>query len=102
MDDNIKIVREALSTDATPMEKLVGGTLPSVIALACGKRKDGFVNVLGTGFSVAISPKDNNSTLIATCTHVADEISQIRNLNPSEGNKEGLVDTLTSLHREYL
>jgi hypothetical protein len=92
MDDNIELVRKALSADATPMEELIGKTLPSVIALACGKRKEGSVNVIGTGFSVAISPKDNNSTLIATCTHVADGISQIRNLKESEGKNEGFVD----------
>jgi hypothetical protein len=92
MDDNIELVRKALSADATPMEELVGKTLSSVIALACGKRKDGSVNAIGTGFSVAISPKDDNSTLIATCTHVADEISRIRNLKELDGKKEGLVD----------
>jgi hypothetical protein len=92
MDDNIELVRKALSADATPIEGLVGRTLPSVIALACGKRMDGSVNAIGTGFCVAISPKDNNSTLVATCTHVADEISQINNFKESEGKREGLVD----------
>ena len=92
MSDNIGLVGKALATDATPLEGLVWRTLPSVIALACGKPKDGSVNAIGTGFGVAISPKDKNSMLVATCTHVADEISQIRNLKKSEGMREGLID----------
>jgi hypothetical protein len=92
MSDNIGLVGKALAADATPLEGLVWRTLPSVIALACGKRRDGSVNAIGTGFCVAISPKDKNSVLVATCTHVADEISQIRNLKKSEAMREGLID----------
>lgn len=92
MSDNIGLVEKALAPDATQLEGLVWRTLPSVIALACGKRRDGSVNAIGTGFGVAISPKDKNSVLVATCTHVADEISLIRNLKKSEGIGEGLID----------
>ncbi len=69
-----------------------GKALPSIVALACGMREDGLINVIGTGFGVGTSAIDKNVMLFATCTHVVNELFRIRNLKENEGKQEGLID----------
>ncbi|HII07550.1 MAG TPA: trypsin-like peptidase domain-containing protein [Methanotrichaceae archaeon] len=98
MGDDVDIlIGESPVKGIIPPEVLVGKVLPSIVALACGKRKDGSYNVIGTGFGIGISPRDENITLLATCTHVADEIYRIWDLNEPEGRKEGLIDNITRI-----
>lgn len=73
---------------------LINKTLPSTVALACGKRGNGLINTIGTGFGVGTSVKNENTMLLATCTHVVDEIVRIRGLKKEEGVIEGFIDNL--------
>jgi hypothetical protein len=69
----------------------LGKVLPSIGALACGRYKNGLINIVGTGFAVGFDD-DKNETLFATCTHVVNEIARIRELREDEGKKDGLAD----------
>ncbi len=84
----IKVIMKGVSSAGLP----VGRALPSIVALACGRWKNGLINVIGTGFAVGTSVEDDNITLFATCTHVVNEFFRIRALKKEEGEKEGLVD----------
>jgi hypothetical protein len=78
------------------LDKLrVGKALPSIVALACGMNKDHTINAIGTGFGVGTSVIDENITLLATCTHVADDIFQINKIKEHEGKQKGLIDNYT-------
>ncbi len=70
----------------------VGKALPSIVALAGGRREDGTVKAIGTGFGVGTSAIDEDTTLLATCTHVADEIFRINKIKEHEGKVKGLID----------
>jgi len=69
-----------------------GKALPSIVALACGKYENGTIKAIGTGFGVGPSIIDENTTLLATCTHVAEEIFRVSNIKEYEGKSEGLID----------
>jgi len=60
----------------TPSKLPAGKALPSIVALACGMRENGSINIIGTGFGVGTSIIDKNRRHI--CYTVNDYKEQFR------------------------
>lgn len=71
----------------------------SVIAFAYGTHEDGTPNLMGTGF--CLGNLDDDAGLFATCYHVMDEITQIRDMSPEDLKKEGLVNNERRIARLF-
>jgi len=73
-------------------ENRVAQITPSVIAFAAGTFKDGTPRIIGTGFGVDAGNSEEKTNVFATCSHVMDEISSLKEMGKEELEKEGLID----------
>jgi hypothetical protein len=96
MSHSVFKVLDVSEDSSLNFEKITAAFIqPSVIAIACGIRKDNVINILGTGFGIKPLDGCSQTNYFVTCRHVIDEMVHIRDLGKYELGEVGLLDSDT-------